>query len=147
MLQSGIDPGQSGEGTRPGTEDIYSSLIERLDLAVAVTNIEGEFVSLNHAFADLLGFTVNEARRYLPSDIVHPDCRHDLERETQQLIDGTVDTVTTYRKLVRRDGTVLHARVHKTIARRGPATVIMTVFDDFTDVVWEYPQIADRGLS
>lgn len=144
MLQSGIDAVPGGGRPQRATDDIYSSLIERLDLAVVTTDIDGDIVSLNQAFADLLGFSVADVRRYQQRDIVHPDCRPDLERETRQLIDGTLDAVTTHRKLVRKDGAVIHARVHKTVSRRGPDTVIMSVFEDFTDVVWEYPNIADR---
>ena len=47
MLQSGIDAVPGGGRPQRATDDIYSSLIERLDLAVVITDVDGDIVSLN----------------------------------------------------------------------------------------------------
>lgn len=107
----------------------YRSLIQNVDMPVIVHQSDDHVVDVNRAFAELLGYTLPEARTLGPREFVHPRLMAEHDRGQHRLISGAqLDLAADY-DLVRKDGGVIRARVKKSVARHNAETVVMTVIE------------------
>ena len=91
----------------------------------------GMLTETNAAYQRLLGYTAEELSRMHYSDITHPDDR-DLDNQAiQQLASGEKPSFTIEKRLLRRDGATIWARVTVTTAPDGSFGI--GLIEDITD--------------
>ncbi|MDG3010273.1 PAS domain S-box protein [Rhodococcus sp. D2-41] len=117
----------------------YAELLANLDLAVAVNDTCGRIYAINDAFADLFGYSVQEAPHVNIRQMVPADYGDDLEHHWAALDSGEARSMSGGRKLIHKDGSTRWVRVHASAARRQDRTLVLTVVEDWTDHKWSDP--------
>jgi PAS domain S-box-containing protein len=107
----------------------YRSLIHNVNMPVIVHNSDDHVIDVNRAFADLLGYSLPEARALGPRQFVHPSLIDEHDRGHTQLINGEQLGLSADVDLVRKDGGVIRVKVNKSVARHNAETVVMTVIE------------------
>lgn len=112
---------------------VYRALLEDVSLAVVVHGPDGKIVEANQAFADMLGYSRNEVRHLSAADVIHPAEMDQRDADAAMLIGGERRNLSTERRLIRKDGAPILARVHKTGLHHEGRTVVMVIIEDWTD--------------
>ena len=113
---------------------MFRTLFDESRLAIVVHGSEGRAVAANQAFADLLGYELEEARLLTADDVIHPDDRAVGDAETDELLVGTREQAVLHRRLVRKDGSVVRTRVRKSSARIGDEPVVIILIEEANPV-------------
>ncbi|MFF0818530.1 PAS domain S-box protein [Rhodococcus sp. NPDC003318] len=107
----------------------YRSLIQNLELPVMLHTDDDHVVDVNRAFADFLGFTLPEARRLDPRELVHPAQQPEYDHDQSLLVSGSTLSLTADYDLIRKNGAAVRVRVKKSVARHNAETVVMTIVE------------------
>ncbi len=91
--------------------DFFQNSFEHAPIGICHTAGDGAFLQVNRRFADMLGYTAESlCRRRLP-EITHPE---DVEADvngTARLASGELDCYAVEKRLLCRDGSVLHGEL------------------------------------
>lgn len=117
----------------------YAEMLANLDLAVALNDTTGQIYAINEAFADLFGYSTQEAPQVNIRQMVPADYNADLERHWAELDSGETRSMSGGRRLMHKDGTARWVRVHASAVRRAGKTLVLTVVEDWTDHKWSDP--------
>lgn len=117
----------------------YAALIESSPVPIVVHGSDSRVVDANPAFAELLGYTVTEVLNMHAHDIVHPAHQAIRDEQAARLLDQEHRTMDVTRRLVRKDGTSLWAKVRKSSVERPDGVVVLVFFEDWTDQRWDDP--------
>lgn len=119
------------EGSRYDAE-VYRSLLADTSLAVVVHGTDGMVVEANQAFADMLGYSLDEALRLSAAEVVHPEDRQQRDADARSLIDGTTKKMSTERRLLHKDGSIVWAKVRKSAIQHDGQPVVMVIIEDWS---------------
>ncbi|HVA05927.1 MAG TPA: EAL domain-containing protein [Acidimicrobiales bacterium] len=131
--------GQAGIGGRPDGEGRYRRLLDGMAEGVAETTPSGEFVAVNRAFAEMLGYdSAEDLIGHVTNAVdlyVSPPQR---VTEVQRVIDDPATTTSTTSSDVefcRKDGTSVWIRSRSTVGRSpsGEVTGIHAIVTDITE--------------
>ena len=112
--------------------DIYRLYFEQANQGFAITAPDTRWMEVNAALCRMLGYTEAELRRLTWVDLTHPDDRASDLREFRRLLAGAIDGYQLDKRFLRKDGSVLHARLTVACARDGGGRVrqvIATLLD------------------
>ena len=116
------------------TVERLHALLERAGVGVNEIDARtGVFTRVSQRFCDLLGYTAEELIGREPASITHPD---DAAREAapvSELRAGTRDAWTTEKRYLRRDGTVMWARLHVSRDTTPGAYALLALVENVTD--------------
>jgi PAS domain S-box-containing protein len=93
------------------SEERFRAIFESAPIAMAVRNLEGDFIQTNRAFQEMLGYSEEEFQYISFNDITHPDDLEESERLYQELTDGRCDHFIQERRYFHKDGEVVWCRV------------------------------------
>ena len=112
-----------------------ASLLEKAGVGVNEIDARtGAFVQLSQRFCDLLGYTREELIGRTPLSITLPDDATRDAAPVSQLADGTLAIWSTEKRFLRRDGSVVWARVHVSGADRGCGKhTLLALIEDITE--------------
>src|SRR4051794_2806739 len=105
-----------------------------------LTGYQGQYLAVNPAFADQLGYTPAELVKLNFADITHPDDLLPTAIAAGPIREGAVDTFEHIKRNVRKDGTSLWVHAIATLIRDAagsPAFAIVHVLDIDKQVVAE----------
>ena len=91
----------------PETGDLWRLTMEHSPVGMTLVSPEGEFLTANNAFCEMLGYTADQIASMTFHVITHPD---DLEIDLRLSQDALAGRVTSYRitkRYIRADGSVL----------------------------------------
>ena len=123
----------------PMSQADYVGLIENSPVPIVVHGPDSRVVDANPAFAELLGYTVDEVLNMHAHDIVHPDSHEIRDEQAERLLSQDHRTMDVVRRLVRKDGTSIWAKVRKSSIERPDGVVVMVFFEDWTEQRWDDP--------
>ena len=112
---------------RDESERRYAELVEQAQEGISVRRPGGEFVFVNNTFCTMLGYSREELLRLSVRDVVHPDDSETLLK-VQQL--GYGGHLRLQKRMVRKDGAVLHVEVSAKRLRGGD---IQSTVQDVTE--------------
>lgn len=112
--------------------EVYRSLFADTSLAVVVHGADGMVVEANQAFADMLGYSLAEALRLSAGEVIHPEDREQRDADADALIDGTTKKLSTERRLLHKDGSIVWARVRKSAIQHDGQPVVMVIIEDWS---------------
>jgi PAS domain S-box-containing protein len=110
---------QAGEALRR-SEELFRGLFENAAAGVAVTDETGSFVSVNPAFAEMLGRPVAEIVGRSTRDFTHPDDWAEQLPLAREAAAGTRDAYQIRKRYLRPDGSTVWTELSAAIVR-GPA--------------------------
>ncbi len=113
-------------------EERFRRAFEHAPIGMAMLETDGTWSRVNHAFADFLGYPVEELTSRTFRDVTHPD---DLDRDVAALADlnaGLTDEYQVEKRYIRGDGTVAWGLLTTTVVAAGdqePLRAISQVLD------------------
>ena len=104
--------------------------------AVGMTqsSLDGHFLQVNQKFTDMLGYTREELLGMTSEDVTHPDDRAETGQLRQKLLSRQVESVSSEKRLVHKDGRVIWVNRTFSVARgaSGEPLYFIAVVDDIT---------------
>lgn len=85
-------------------ETQYQSIFESASTGIAIIGVGGEFLQVNPAFCQLLGYSPKEMENLRLSDITHPQDRPKTESLYKDMINGRCKNISYEKRYVRKDG-------------------------------------------
>jgi len=113
-------------------DEVIRLSFENAPLAAFSRNREGRFVSVNRAMCELLGYTREELLAKNAIEVVHPADRIAAHETAVRLEHRELEHDIHQRRLLRKDGTVVYARLHLGLVHDGegrPALEIAQIED------------------
>ncbi|MDF0529725.1 sensor domain-containing diguanylate cyclase [Tsukamurella sp. 8F] len=111
--------------------DAYWSLLSASGLAVVIHGADGAVVQANRAFAELLGYSLDEALQLSADRVIHPDDRPVRDAQAGDMFAGLSTGGVVHRRLMRRDGSTIRARVRKSVVRRAGVPLVLTIIEEW----------------
>lgn len=100
--------------------DLWRLTVHHSPIGMALVGLDGALLMVNRAFADMLGYDVDELTMRGFQELTHPeDLDADLER-FQQTLDGDIDSYRLRKRYLRSDGDVVWGDLSVALVR-GPA--------------------------
>jgi two-component system, cell cycle sensor histidine kinase and response regulator CckA len=123
------------EAALRASEERFRGAFANAAAGIFITDLTGQILEVNRAFAEMTGFAETELVGVPYQRIAHPG---DLERDAQvlpQLLTREIPGFVGLERFVRKDGTVLWARLSVSIARtgRGEPSEVVCIAEDITE--------------
>ncbi len=96
------------------SEARYRELVERAGIGILIDDVDGNLVYTNHAFAHMLGYTLEEANHLTVTDFIHPEDLGRVLREHALRLQGLTAHPRYEFRGIRRDGSVVHMEADST---------------------------------
>jgi len=119
--------------------DVFRIAFEQSAAGVSVAAPTGEYLHANRAFAEFVGYALDELRRLSITDLTHPEDRDQLHAMKDRLLRGEMREISYERRFVHKSGLSLSALLSTTLVRDDagqPAYFLSQVID-----------ISDRKLA
>ncbi|GMA18014.1 hypothetical protein GCM10025862_37480 [Arsenicicoccus piscis] len=126
------DHGATQKATPVYDAATYRLLLDTLPLGIVVHGADGYVVEANQQFADMLGYDLAETRGLSSTDVIHPADQAERDRDAARLVSGQTSALSVERRLVHRDGSLIHARVRKAAVDLDGDRLVMVVIEDWT---------------
>lgn len=115
-----------------GVDDPYREAFEHAGSGIMIVDLECRPIMANRPAERLLGRSSRELRTITCGDLIDPGEVDEDSRLFDALLRGDSDTCTVDRRLIRADGSVLRARITRSVVRsadRSPRHVVVTIED------------------
>ncbi len=86
-------------------------------IGMAIANLDGRYISVNDALAEMLGRCKDELSGVRIEDVTHPEDRERDADQMRQALEGTAECVRINKRYVRTDGEIVWAAVTASISR------------------------------
>ena len=115
-------------------EGLFASLFDQEATGVAVTTLEGRFLSVNRALCRMTGYLEEELLEKTFQDITHPDDVESNENFRQRLLSGEAASHTHDKRYLRKDRNLLRVQIVVTVVRdrSGSPQCCATLVHDMT---------------
>ncbi|UQA58531.1 STAS domain-containing protein [Polyangium aurulentum] len=99
------------------SEERFRQTFDCAPIGLTIVSLDGRFVRVNRALADLLGYSPEEFAHLRFQDITHPD---DLDIDLDLLgktVRGELSRYQLHKRYIHRDGSFIHALLHVALVR------------------------------
>lgn len=113
-------------------EQSFEATFEQNAVGIAHIGLDGRFLRINNHFGDLLGYSHEAMLQRTIQSVTHPDDLEMTMAQVEALLKGPGFPYTLEKRYIRRDGTILWARVTRALVRdaaRRPAYFVSVVED------------------
>ncbi|WP_422734080.1 putative bifunctional diguanylate cyclase/phosphodiesterase [Micromonospora sp. WMMD558] len=76
-------------------------------MGIGIAGVDGRIIDVNQAFADMLGYSIDELRQINVASLFHPDDAAGMWELYQELIEGKHDSARVEKRYYRKDGSVV----------------------------------------
>jgi diguanylate cyclase (GGDEF)-like protein/PAS domain S-box-containing protein len=111
------------------------ALFDNAAIGVALFDVQGQFIEMNHRLTEMLGYTLKEIKRLNYLDIIHADNKEESHSNLLQLRAGTIANFRTEKRYICRDGTVCwgDTSVQALYNEQGHIEAVLGIIADITD--------------
>ncbi len=102
-------------------ETLFLNTFDEAPIGIVYAEHSGKFLRGNRAFCAMLGFDSSESASRSIGGVTHPDDVARTSTELKRLWGGEVNIVDFEKRYIRKDGSVLWARMTTTLVREGNA--------------------------
>ncbi len=116
------------------SELLFRSLFENSIIGMATTSPERQWIEVNQAICDILGYPRAELLGKSWMELTHPDDRARSFSGVNRAIAGEIDAYELEKRYIRKDGVVIDAYVATRVVRRCDGTIdyFITLIQDIT---------------
>ncbi|MET8118148.1 EAL domain-containing protein [Micromonospora sp. NPDC005189] len=102
-------------------------------IGIGIAGVDGRIIDVNQAFADMLGYSIEELRETNVAALFHADDAAGMWELYQELIDGKHDAVRVEKRYHRKDGTVVWTDLAVSLIRNdGRPRFTVALIEDIT---------------
>lgn len=115
--------------------DVYQSTFEQCGIGLAHVSPTGDFIRVNKALSNFLGYTPEELIKLDFQHITHPDFLDNDLQHVSELIDGFYDSYQMDKMYVHRDGHTIWGKLTVTLVRneQGEPQYFISVVEDIDE--------------
>jgi diguanylate cyclase (GGDEF)-like protein/PAS domain S-box-containing protein len=116
------------------SEARYASTVELAAVGIAHVDKEGRFAWSNQRLRDMLGYSSEELRTLTVWQVSHPDDVHVTDIDRRRLHAGEIDTLTTEKRYLHKDGSTLWVRITSAVRRGADGALLydVSIVEDVT---------------
>jgi PAS domain S-box-containing protein len=104
------------------SEERFRSAFDHAPIGVTLEAPDGQFIQVNHAFCDLVGYSEQELLVKRFQDITHPDDLADNLDPFERLWAGDIDSYELEKRYIHKDGRIVWVLLTKSAIRNGNAS-------------------------
>ncbi|MGI0483926.1 PAS domain S-box protein [Pantanalinema rosaneae CENA516] len=116
-IATDITKRRQAEAALRKSEEQFRLIFELAPIGIALNTLNGQFLKVNQAFCEVIGYSADELRDLTFADITHPE---DLDTDltfTQQLLEGKLTHFQIEKRYLAKDGKVVMALLQATLIR------------------------------
>ncbi len=104
-------------------------------IGIGIAGVDGQIIEVNQAFADMLGYSVDELRRTNVASLFHPDDAAGMWELYQALIEGKHDAARVEKRYYRKDGSIVWTDLAVSLIRHddGRPRFTVAMIEDITE--------------
>src|SRR5262249_3192630 len=99
------------------SEERFRAAFENAAIGKAITGANLQFLQVNRAFCEMLGYTESELLARSPVELTHPDDRAETRAMVERLLASGEDSGRMLKRYLRKDGDVVWGDLTTTIVR------------------------------
>ena len=117
------------------SETRFRNILERAPIGMALVSLCGQFVQVNQALCDILGYGREELQHLTFLELVHPDDLAESLASLERLLLGKTDADASERRYVRKDGGLVWIMLTVSVlgVERGRALELIAQAQDITE--------------
>ncbi|MCJ2542155.1 PAS domain S-box protein [Thermostichus vulcanus] len=117
------------------SEERFRQTFELAPIAKAMTNLKGEYLQINSAFTQTLGYTLADLQGKTILDITHPDDVAATVENVNRLLTGAAHQCEQEKRYFHKNGQVIHAILRITLVRtdQGDPSYFLSQILDITE--------------
>lgn len=133
-LTEDITEKRRAEDALRANEERLRAIINYTTVGVNLIALNGNFIDVNPAFCEMMGYTREECQTLNISDVVHPDYMAITKSNLEKLILGSVTFVKVMKQFIRKDRSLIwiEATVSMTKDNEGRPENLVAVLQDIT---------------
>ncbi len=133
-VQAIVDSKQAEEALME-SEERFRKFFELSSIGKSITAPDGKFLRINKAFADILGFTIDEMKQINFVEITHPDDLAKSQECVRILLTGEQTNYRFEKRYIHKNGNIVWTDVSTTLLRddHGTPLHLITSILDITD--------------
>ncbi|MGC4870191.1 putative bifunctional diguanylate cyclase/phosphodiesterase [Micromonospora sp. DT53] len=103
-------------------------------IGIGIAGVDGRIIDVNQAFADMLGYSIEELREINVATLFHADDAAGMWELYQELIEGKRDVARVEKRYYRKDGTVVWTDLAVSLIRHeGRPRFTVAMIEDITE--------------
>ncbi|WBB47085.1 EAL domain-containing protein [Verrucosispora sp. WMMA2044] len=117
------------------SEARFRAVFDGAAIGIGIAAADGTIIDVNHAFADMLGYPVEELRQLNVASLFHADDAAGMWELYQELIEGKHDAVRVEKRYYRKDGSAVWTDLAVSLIRHddGRPRFTVAVVEDITE--------------
>jgi PAS domain S-box-containing protein len=117
------------------SEERFRSFFELGVVGMAIVSPEKDWDEANHRLCEILGYSQEELIGKTWTELVHPEDREADESQFERALAGVLSEYSMHRRLVRKDGQIVHANLSVKCLRRADGAVdsLIVLVQDVSD--------------
>lgn len=116
------------------SEENLRLTFETAPIGIATADLVGQFLSVNRALCDILGYSADELLHKPLWEITYPEDAEGVATQYRALVRGEIASFELERRYVRKDGTIINVGTHAAVAHDtlGKPLHVVGEFEDIT---------------
>ncbi|MCZ7420345.1 EAL domain-containing protein [Verrucosispora sp. WMMA2121] len=117
------------------SEARFRAVFDGAAIGIGIAGVDGTIIDVNHAFADMLGYPVEELRQLNVASLFHTDDAAGMWELYQELIEGKHDAARVQKRYYRKDGSAVWTDLAVSLIRHddGRPRFTVAVVEDITE--------------
>lgn len=114
---------------------IWKTAFENTALGMAVVYPNFEYIDINNAYGDIIGYTKDELFSMVHKDFIHPEDQENDTPYVKELLAGKIDSFRSTKRYIHKDGHIVWAEATVALFRdeRGNPKFYVTQIQDITE--------------
>jgi PAS domain S-box-containing protein len=117
------------------SETRFRAAFEAGGAGMIISDSNGNYLRVNQAFCDLVGYSAEELRGMRVRELTHPDDILNHDELFPKLFSGELSSITREKRFIRKDGSTVWAIINGAAMEKTPAgnTIIISNIQDITE--------------
>ncbi|WFE44442.1 EAL domain-containing protein [Verrucosispora sp. WMMD1129] len=117
------------------SEARFRAVFDGAAIGIGIAGVDGTIIDVNHAFADMLGYSIEELRQLNVASLFHADDAAGMWELYQELIEGKHEAARVQKRYYRKDGSAVWTDLAVSLIRHddGRPRFTVAVVEDITE--------------